>query len=492
MRWSPGKGPSTESQALLIAAIVSADPEPLSKVQPGVPPALEYIVGRCLAKDPDQRMQTAWDLLAQLRWIAEGGAASGTIQSTATQRRREWVMIAALALILVVATLLVRPALRYVRGSEAPERIRFLVNLAETPVPEAVSISPDGRTIAFASRDGGSSAVFLRSIDSLTAKKIAGTEGASRLFWSADSGALAFFADGQLKRLNVGNLTVQNICETADLLGGSWNRDNVILFGSSKGLQRVPAAGGQPTPISSADSKEASKEKDSGRREPFFLPDGHHYLYTSGTPGKDAAIYAGALDSTDAKRLVDANSNGFYAEPGYLLYHRDGTLYAQPFNAKGLSLGGEAIRIADKVPFGKSGAGAFGASSTGILLYRNTLPPPTTSNTTGTTTILSEPLLWVDRSGKTVRRLADKPIGLGSICRPTGSTQPCIGMIPMAAISGSSSPGSQTPQSLPSMRPRIARAPSGHRTAGSHSQRAAAASGGFTPSSRTTPAVRNF
>jgi len=101
----------------------------------------------------------------------------------------EMMMIAAVVLILVVAALLTRPALRYVRGSDAPERIRFLVNLAETPVPEAVSVSPDGRTIGYASRDGGSSAVFLRSIDSLTAKKIAGTEGASRLFWAPDSSA---------------------------------------------------------------------------------------------------------------------------------------------------------------------------------------------------------------------------------------------------------------------------------------------------------------
>jgi Tol biopolymer transport system component len=403
------------SQALLIAAIVSADPEPISKVQPGVPPALEYVVGRCLAKDPEQRMQTAWDLLAQLRWIAEGGAASGAIQSTASQRRREMMMIAAVVLILVVAALLTRPALRYVRGSDAPERIRFLVNLAETPVPEAVSVSPDGRTIGYASRDGGSSAVFLRSIDSLTAKKIAGTEGASRLFWAPDSSALAFFAGGQLKRLDVGNLTVHNICETADLLGGSWNRENVILFGSSKGLQRVPAAGGQPTPIASGDSK----EKD-GRREPFFLPDGEHYLYTSGTD-KDAAIYAGVLDSADAERLVDANSNGVYVEPGYLLYHRDGTLYAQPFKASRRSLGGEPIRIADKIPFGTSGAGAFAASSTGILIFRNTPPPPpSTGITTGTTNIMPEPLVWVDRSGNTSRRLAEQASWFGVDLSPDG------------------------------------------------------------------------
>src|SRR5262245_49582253 len=266
------------SQALLIAAIVSVDPEPMSKLQPVVPPALEYVVGRCLTKDPEERMQTAWDLLCQLRWIAEGETESGTAKPTASQRRRELMTIAALALAVVLVAVLTRPALRYLfDGSEASEQIRFLVNIPETPVPEAVAISPDGHTIAYAGRDAGSSAIFLREIDALRPKKLAGTDGAVQLFWSPDSSAIAFLAAGQLKRVNVAAGTIQNICETADLLGGSWNRDNVILFGSSKGLQRVPAAGGQPTPVAAA-----AGDKTGGRREPVFLPDGTHYLFLAG------------------------------------------------------------------------------------------------------------------------------------------------------------------------------------------------------------------
>ena len=118
-----------------------------------------------------------------------------------------------------------------------------------------------------------------------------------------------------------------NICDTPDLLGGTWNADGVIVFASSKGLQRVLAAGGEPSPIAAAAGSEAQRP-----HEPYFLPDARHYLYLAGgaggagTAGSDAAIYAGSLDSTNATRIVAAQSNAVYAEPGYLLYHRDGTL----------------------------------------------------------------------------------------------------------------------------------------------------------------------
>src|SRR6185436_11520792 len=112
------------------------------------------------------------------------------------------------------------------------------------------------------------------------------------------------------------------------LLGGSWNADDIIVFGSSKGLQRVRAAGGEPSLIGAA-----SEGLQQNPREPYFLPDGNKYLYLAGSPqGSDSAIYAGSLDSTSTTRLIAAQSNAVYAQPGYLLYHRQGTLYAQSFN----------------------------------------------------------------------------------------------------------------------------------------------------------------
>src|SRR5262249_46817810 len=129
------------------------------------------------------------------------------------------------------------------------------------------------------------------------------------------------------------------------------------------------------------------------QQEPYFLPDGRHYLYlaASAKPA-EAAIFAGSLDSNESTRLVQAQSNAVYAEPGYFLYHREGTLYAQPFNPKKLSLSGQAIRIADKIPVGATGAAAFAASQTGLLIYRNTPQSPTASTRAASNTVPSVPL----------------------------------------------------------------------------------------------------
>jgi Tol biopolymer transport system component len=229
--------------------------------------------------------------------------------------------------------------------------------------------------------------------------KVPGTEGAGRLFWSPDSKSIAFFAAGQLKRVDVAGGSPQNICETPDLRGGAWNAAGVIVFASSAGLQRVLAAGGRPQPLPAAPEK-------GNPREPLFLPDGRRFLYLSGAE-KDAAIYAGQLDSTEAVKLLDADSNAsVVVDPGYLLYHRQGTLYAHPFNPSGAALHGEPIRIADGIPYGDLGAGAFSASQTGILIYRSTPPAATGPATQPTSFLMPNPLVWVDRSGKLIRTLA--------------------------------------------------------------------------------------
>jgi len=230
-------------------------------------------------------------------------------------------------------------------------------------------------------------------------QKLPGTEGAGRLFWSADSKSIAFFAGGKLKKVEAAGGPPQVICDTADLLGGSWNSEGVILFASSKGLFRVPAVGGEPSPVAPPDQS----QKTGAPQEPYFLPDGQHYLFVSGSgQASGGAIYVGSLGSKEATRLVSAQSNAVYAEPGYLLYHREGTLYAQPFSAKKVALSGDAVRLADKIPYSSTGAGAFAASQTGVLIYRNT---PQSRSTPGlASSISSQPLLWVGHSGAKVEQ----------------------------------------------------------------------------------------
>jgi eukaryotic-like serine/threonine-protein kinase len=263
------------------------------------------------------------------------------------------------------------------------------------PDPAAASISPNGRWVAFSGRDGSATALFVRPIATEVPKVLPGTEGAGRLFWSADSQWIAFYANGKLRKVQPEGGSIQSICETTDLLGGSWNSEGVILFATGKGLHRVLAAGGEPSLLDTAKGTAPQI-----RREPYFLPDGRHYLYLSGAAdGSDAAIWAGSLDSADATHLVSTRSNPAYAE-GHLLYHRDGTLFAQRFNPSGLKLSGEAIRVADRIAYTDTGAGSFAASQTGILLYRNA--PQFQPASGGIASAIPDvPLLWLQRSVKT-------------------------------------------------------------------------------------------
>jgi Tol biopolymer transport system component len=402
-----------KSKAHLIAAIVSVDPEPLSTVQPMTPPALDYIVKRCLVKDPEERMQTAYDLLTQLRWIAEGGAETG-MPAPATRGHGRLARLA-LAAAAFLAVVVVIPAVLNLANTKAPLQTRFLVATPDMPVPEAAAISPDGRSIAYSGRDAATTLLYVRPIDTETPVKLPGTEGAGSLFWSPDSRFIAFFAGGKLKKVQASGGPPQNICDTPDMRGGTWNAEDVILFASSKGLQRVKAVGGEPALV--------AIPKDAVPHNPYFLPDGQHFLYLSAsTQPSGGAIYAGSLGSSDATPLVEAQSNAVYAEPGYLLYHREGTLYAHPFNPKKLALSGEAIRMADKLPYSASGAAAFSASRTGILIYRsNPLPPAQAgSGTAPAASVLNLPLVWVDRSGKKLDQLAAAAGWAGVDLSPNG------------------------------------------------------------------------
>jgi eukaryotic-like serine/threonine-protein kinase len=184
-----------KSKAHLIAAIVSADPDPLSKVQPETPPALEFLVKRCLAKDPEDRLQTVWDVLSQLRWIADGGSDAGSAAlSTRRRRRPAQLALAAAALLAVVVAI---PVFLGFGNSKTPLETRFTIATPDMPVPEAAVISPDGRAVAYSARDAGGTFLFVRPLDTDSPLRLPGTDGAGDLFWSPDSRFIAFFAGGR-------------------------------------------------------------------------------------------------------------------------------------------------------------------------------------------------------------------------------------------------------------------------------------------------------
>jgi eukaryotic-like serine/threonine-protein kinase len=380
------------SQSSVIAAIMHVDPPDISAIQPLTPPSIDRLVRICLAKDPDNRWQTAHDLALQLQWIGEGGSQAGIPVPVATRRRHRerlaWVLVALATVLAAVAAI---PAAMHFL--ETPEgRVRFEIQTPSMINPFLVSVSPDGRKVAFvASPSPGVSLLYVRPIDSVSATPMPGTEGASNPFWSPDSNFIGFGVGGsKLKRVDAAGGSPQSICDLAsNFAGGTWNAENVIVFGQANSLYRVSAAGGIAQQISSPDQSSGEMF----HSWPRFLPDGLHYLYLSwNSKPENRAIFVGDLDSKKAARLFPAESMAVFADPGFIVFQREGTLLSQQFDPRRMELRGEPVRLAEDVPSSAvNGRAAFDASAH-TLVYR--------SDASGAAQKLA--LTWVDRNGKTL------------------------------------------------------------------------------------------
>ena len=363
-----------KSQASLIAAILASDPTPISRLQPLTPPALDRVVATCLAKDPDERWQSAHDLWQELAWIRDGGSTAGPAAARRIGRERiAWavaVLVAAMAG-LVVARWRVdaaRETPRVIQSNLLPPPNVALNLLDASPV-----LSPDGRRIAFMARgEDGRHRVWVRALEDLAAHPLAGTDGANDPFWSADGRSLGFFADGKLKRIDAAGGPPQVVCDASTGRGGAWSREGVIVFAGQlgTGLLRVSASGGASVPATRLDAV----SHETSHRWPFFLPDGRHFLYTvlraGGGPEKDA-VFVGTLDSDERRQLVAARSNAAYAPPGYLLFVREATLMAQPFDAARREVAGDAVPVADPICiFPIVALATYSVSETGLLAYQ--------------------------------------------------------------------------------------------------------------------------
>jgi Tol biopolymer transport system component len=280
-------------------------------------------------------------------------------------------------------------------------------------------ISPDGRRIIMSvSIDGQASAsLWLRDLDSLNGRILPGTSGASYPFWSPDSRRVGFFADDKLKKIDVTGGPALTLCDTgltSQVRGGSWNRDDVIVYGRNEGgLFRVPAAGGTAVALTEPDPTAG----EFSHRWPWFLPDGHHFLYTARTARgvQKTRIYVDDIDAKPGvksrKEVVAADFNAVY-ESGYLLFVRERMLMAQPFDASKIQTTGDAVPIAEQVDyFNGNGLSHFSASRNGTLVY-----------TSGAAGGNNKQLTWFDRNGKS-GGMVGMPADIGGIrISPDGST----------------------------------------------------------------------
>jgi serine/threonine protein kinase/Tol biopolymer transport system component len=398
-----------KSKTSLIAAILSTQPPPISSIQPVMPPALDHVVKKCLEKDPDDRWQSAHDVASELRWIGDAGSQAG-VPATLSLRRRSrerlaWLLAAGLGLLwlltLVPATLHWRE-----RAPESPP-VRFTISPPDKTVFSAFDIpavSPDGRRIVFLTAPAtGRETLWMRSLDSLSAQQLPGTEGGFFPFWSPDARAVAFFADGALKKVEVAGGAVQTLCTTQGGGGGAWNQHGEILFASGFGpIFRVSAGGGEPKPATTLDKS----REETQHRWPSFLPDGRHFLYLArGPQPAKNAVFVGSLDGSEVQQLVSADSPAVYAPPGYLLYVREGTLMARPFDAGKRRFTGDPSPVAEQIAIVGAAAGrAVSVSGSGVLAYR------TGANLT------QGQLAWFDRAGRR----------LGTLGEPADYTNPAL------------------------------------------------------------------
>ncbi len=390
-----------KTQASVIAAILAAEPQPISVVRPMSPPALDRVVKVCLAKDPDERFQSVHDLKLQLMWIVEGGSQAGVPAPVAARRKnRERALIAAVVACGLLAAggiagsvILSKRAESYRRVVRAQIGAPEHYTLTSLNNSNHVAISPDGSRLAFIAEGDGKQFLFVQPLQSGAAQPLAGTEGAYYPFWSPDSKFIGFFAGGKLKKVEASGGVVQTLCDSPFGRGGSWNRDGVILFtpGIHDVIYRVPDGGGEPVAV----TKVKKPGPYAGSRWPSFLPDGKHFLYV-GTEEADfrGKLYAASLDSPEAKLIVDNNSAANYAN-GYIFFAKDGNLVAQPFDPDRLSVRGNPVPVAPKVDYVEAKSqGNFSVSENGVLVYRCAYSIP-------------NHLVWVDRSGKQLGTLGE-------------------------------------------------------------------------------------
>ncbi|HVP42958.1 MAG TPA: protein kinase [Terriglobales bacterium] len=389
-----------KSQLSVASAILEKEPAAVSSIQPMTPPALEQVVKICLAKDPEERFQTAHDLKLQLKWIAD--ASTSQLAAPAQVRARRALQKRTLMIAAAVGWLLAAAALAFFLSSRSQlEEARRPVTASWTAptgtefasvVVGAPALSPDGSKLAFMTGTLAEPKLWIRDVTSGTVRAIEGVEQPTFPFWSPDGKYIGFFSAGKLKKVALAGGPVQLLCEAPEGRGAAWSQKGVIIFTPNirESLYKVAEGGGTPEKITEA-------KPGWTHRNPYFLPDGDHYLFISreaaAATGPAGALWGGSLSGDKPRQILERGSNVQYTE-GYLLYLRDTVLVAQRFDPKSLKFSGDAIPVAEKLDTWNARDLVAFTAAHGALVYRHGALQK------------SQPML-VDGDGRELARLAD-------------------------------------------------------------------------------------
>ena len=388
-------GPSRMS---LMRSIMSDTPPPVSTLQPVAPRALDRLIATCLAKDPDDRWQSARDVARELTWVRESSSATTSEvpvgAKTAMPARQKRIPVGAaagLVLVAVAASTTATWSLRPIASIPPSPVARLSLTLPSGDhlgdlVRPSIALSPDGTSLAYIGLHEGTNQIFVRALDSLETHLVPGTDSASAPFFSPDGQWIGFFSGGKLKKVPTTGGAVQNVCDATSNEGGTWAADDTIYFAptNTSGLWKVSATGGSSTAVTTLDRNKGEVS----HRWPQVLPGGTAVIFTVWTgPGSDERhLHLHMLGSGERRVLVPGASTGRYVASGHLVYSRDDALFAVPFDLAHFQVNGSPVALPERA-IDDEGA-HFSVSSSGLLAYLPAAPRR-----------FDRRLVWVDATG---------------------------------------------------------------------------------------------
>jgi len=383
-----------KTQLSVASAILEKEPAPISTVKPMMPQTLDHAIRRCLAKNPEERWQTARDLALELKWVVESGSQAALVRSAPATGRRT---LGRGAVLWGVASLVLTAVTGFAVWNLKPSAARPVSRLVITLPPgqrlaglnqPAIALSPDGTHLAYVAVQGGTQQLYLRALDSLEATPIPGTEGAFYPFFSPDGQWLGFLANQNLKKVSINGGAAQTLADATLSNGVSWGSQGTIAFSAatSSFIQQVPEAGGEPHPLTRLEPGEIS------HRWPEFLPGGKAMLFAASASSfrwSNSRLAVLSISTGGRQNLIEGGTQPHYASSGHLVYAQGSTLMAVPFDAQSLAVKGAAVPVVENVlQTPATGAAQYSISATGSLVY---IPGGVQAD--------QRKLVWVSRNG---------------------------------------------------------------------------------------------